>query len=35
MTFRKECPNCGMPFDVPDDVERCYCDCGESWEVER
>lgn len=30
-----DCPNCGMPFDIPDDadVSRWSCDCGESWEV--
>ena len=30
-----ECPGCGMPFDVPQSVNRWSCDCGESWEIEQ
>ena len=30
-----ECPGCGMPFDVPESVDRWSCDCGESWEIEQ
>ena len=31
---RIECPNCGMPFDVPTEVDRWSCDCGASWELD-
>jgi len=30
-----ECPSCGMPYDVPESVDRWSCDCGESWEIEQ
>lgn len=33
MSVHTECPNCGMPFDIPTDADRCYCDCGESWDI--
>ena len=29
-----ECPNCGMPFDVPEEVDHWSCDCGASWELD-
>lgn len=29
-----ECLNCGMPFDVPVDVDHWSCDCGASWELD-
>lgn len=32
MSTRTRC-DCGMVFDVPDGQERCYCDCGKSWNI--
>ena len=32
-SIRIECPSCGMPFDVPEYIDRWSCDCGESWQV--
>ena len=29
-----ECPNCGMPFDVPEEADHWSCDCGASWELD-
>jgi len=29
-----ECPNCGMPFTVPEEVGHWSCDCGASWELD-
>jgi len=31
--IRIECPNCGMPYDVPEHIDHWSCDCGESWQV--
>jgi len=31
---RIECPNCGMPFDVPEEVDHWSCDCGASWKLD-
>ena len=32
-SVRIECPNCGMPYDVPASLDRWSCDCGESWQL--
>ena len=31
---RVECPNCGMPYDVPVEADAWSCDCGATWEFD-
>lgn len=33
--MRVECPSCGMPYDIPDELvpEKHLCDCGEIIET--
>lgn len=32
--FKFDCPNCGMPYSLPEQPDSYTCDCGEVFEPE-